>query len=103
MVFAPIMGVNNHGQTIIFGCGFLNHESVDDFIWLFNNFLESMPAGPPKMIITDQAPAMTKAFPIVLPTTFHRYFLYIALHFLIRLFFDFYFFNYFTGIVVGIY
>ncbi|XP_020244768.1 protein FAR1-RELATED SEQUENCE 5-like [Asparagus officinalis] len=72
-IFAPIMGVNNHGQTIIFACGFLNHESVDDFVWLFNQFLESMPGGAPKMIITDQDPAMTKAFPLVLPNTFHRY------------------------------
>ena len=73
MVFAPIMGVNNHGQTIIFACAFLNHESVDDFIWLFNQFLESMPGDAPKMIITDQDPAMTKTFPLVLPNTLHRY------------------------------
>ncbi|XP_020262007.1 protein FAR1-RELATED SEQUENCE 5-like [Asparagus officinalis] len=73
LIFAPIMGVNNHGQTIVFACGFLNHESVDDFVWLFNQFLESMLGGALKMIITDQDPAMTKAFPIVLPNTFHRY------------------------------
>ncbi|XP_020270897.1 protein FAR1-RELATED SEQUENCE 5-like [Asparagus officinalis] len=71
LIFAPIMGVNNHGQTVIFACGFLNHESVDDFVWLFNKFLESMPRGAPKMIIIDQDPAMTKAFPHVLPNTFH--------------------------------
>ncbi|KAM7488607.1 hypothetical protein LguiB_026091 [Lonicera macranthoides] len=68
------MGVNNHGQTIVFACGFLNHESVDDFHWLFTQFLESIPSGAPKMIITNQDPAMTKAFPIILPNTFHRYF-----------------------------
>ena len=73
LIFAPIMGVNNHGQTIIFCCGFLNHESVDDFIWLFTQFLESMPGDALKMIITDQDPAMTKAFPLVLPNTLHRY------------------------------
>ncbi|XP_020270737.1 protein FAR1-RELATED SEQUENCE 5-like [Asparagus officinalis] len=72
LIFAPIMGVNNHGQTVVFACGFLNHESVDDFVWLFNKFLESMPRGAPKMIITDQDPTMTKAFPHVLPNTFHR-------------------------------
>ncbi|KAM7502451.1 hypothetical protein LguiB_001355 [Lonicera macranthoides] len=73
MIFAPIMRVNNHGQTIIFVCEFLNHESVHDFIWLFNQFLESMLGGAPKMIITEQDPAMTKAFLIVLPNTFHRH------------------------------
>ncbi|XP_020254512.1 protein FAR1-RELATED SEQUENCE 5-like [Asparagus officinalis] len=74
LIFAPIMGVNNHAQTVVFACGFLNHESVDDFVWLFTKFLESMPRGAPKMIITDQDPAMTKAFPHVLPNTFHRYY-----------------------------
>ncbi|XP_020250980.1 protein FAR-RED IMPAIRED RESPONSE 1-like [Asparagus officinalis] len=73
LIFTPIMGVNNHGQTIVFACGFLNHESVDDFVWLFNQFLASMPGGATKMIITDQDPSMTKAFPLVLPNTFHRY------------------------------
>ncbi|XP_020272101.1 protein FAR1-RELATED SEQUENCE 7-like [Asparagus officinalis] len=67
------MGVNNHGQTIVFACGFLNHESVDDFVWLFNKFFESMPRGAPKMIITEQDPAMTKALTHVFPNTFHRY------------------------------
>ncbi|XP_020254119.1 protein FAR-RED IMPAIRED RESPONSE 1-like [Asparagus officinalis] len=73
LIFAPIMGVNNHGQIIVFACGFLNHESVDDFVWLFNKFLESMSGGASKMIITDQDPAMTKTFPNVLPNTFHSW------------------------------
>ena len=32
-----------------------------------------MPGEPPKMIITDQDPAMTKAIANILPNTFHRY------------------------------
>ncbi|XP_060672779.1 protein FAR1-RELATED SEQUENCE 5-like [Ziziphus jujuba] len=49
MIFAPLVGVNNHGQT------------------------DSMPTNNPKMIITDQDPAMTKAIVQSLPNTFHRY------------------------------
>ncbi|KAF7144470.1 hypothetical protein RHSIM_Rhsim04G0171600 [Rhododendron simsii] len=73
MIFAPILGVNHHGQTTLFGCGFLSDETSDSFEWLFEEFLKAMPAGPPKMIITDQDLAMTKAFANVLPNTHHRY------------------------------
>ena len=38
MIFAPLTGVNNHGQTIIFACGFLNDEATDSFVWLFKEF-----------------------------------------------------------------
>nr|XP_011459663.1 PREDICTED: protein FAR1-RELATED SEQUENCE 5-like [Fragaria vesca subsp. vesca] len=65
MIFAPLTGVNNHGQTIIFACEFLNDETTDSFVWLFKEFLNVMPGNAPenapKMIITDQDPAMTKA------------------------------------------
>ena len=57
MIFAPFTGVNNHGQTIIFACAFLNDETADSFVWLFKKFLNTMPGNSsenaPKMIITD--------------------------------------------------
>ncbi|XP_022883458.1 protein FAR1-RELATED SEQUENCE 5-like [Olea europaea var. sylvestris] len=34
MIFAPFIGVNHHGQTILFGCGFLSDETIDSFVWL---------------------------------------------------------------------
>ncbi|XP_073148152.1 protein FAR1-RELATED SEQUENCE 5-like [Henckelia pumila] len=73
MIFAPLVGVNNHHQTIVFGCGFLNDEKTESFVWLFNKFVEAMPTGAPKAIITDQDPAMTKAIAQVFPQTMHRY------------------------------
>ncbi|XP_062021293.1 protein FAR1-RELATED SEQUENCE 5-like [Rosa rugosa] len=77
MIFAPFTGVNNHGQTIIFACAFLNDETADSFVWLFKELLNAMPGNAPenapKMIITDQDPAMTKAISEALPQTFHRY------------------------------
>lgn len=73
MIFAPFTGVNNHGQSIIFGCAFLNDETADSFVWLFKEFLNVMPGNAPMMIITDQDPAMTKAISEALPQTFHRY------------------------------
>ncbi|XP_024195739.1 protein FAR1-RELATED SEQUENCE 5-like [Rosa chinensis] len=77
MIFAPFTGVNNYGQTIIFACAFLNDETADSFVWLFKELLNGMPGNAsenaPKMIITDQDPAMTKAISEALPQTFHRY------------------------------
>ncbi|KAI8568290.1 hypothetical protein RHMOL_Rhmol02G0186700 [Rhododendron molle] len=66
-------GVNHHGQTTLFGCAFLNEETTESFEWLLKEWLKAMPGGPPKMIITDQDPAMTKAIGNVLPNTLHRY------------------------------
>ncbi|PIA31354.1 hypothetical protein AQUCO_05000023v1 [Aquilegia coerulea] len=73
LILAPLMGVNNHGQTIIFGCAFLSDETISSFIWLLKQCLLAMPGDAPKMIITDQDPAMTNAIAQTLPSTFHRY------------------------------
>ncbi|XP_074560767.1 protein FAR1-RELATED SEQUENCE 5-like [Curcuma longa] len=73
LIFAPFVGVNHHHQTIIFGCGFLSDEKADSFVWLLKTFIEAMPNGAPKVIITDQDPAMTKAIAQVFPQTIHRY------------------------------
>ncbi|KAI8568306.1 hypothetical protein RHMOL_Rhmol02G0188100 [Rhododendron molle] len=73
LVFTHILGVNHHGQTTLFGCAFLNEETTESFEWLLKEWLKAMPGGPPKMIITDQDPAMTKAIGNVLPNTLHRY------------------------------
>nr|XP_015873856.1 protein FAR1-RELATED SEQUENCE 5-like [Ziziphus jujuba var. spinosa] len=73
MIFAPLVGVNNHGQTVLFPCAFLSDEKRESFVWLFELLKDSMPTNNPKMIITDQNPAMTKAIVQSLPNTFHRY------------------------------
>ncbi|KAK2634436.1 hypothetical protein Ddye_029228 [Dipteronia dyeriana] len=73
MIFAPFVGVNNHGQTIVFACSLLSDETCDSFMWLLEQFNKVMPAEPPKMIITDQDPAITKAISQAFPNTFHRY------------------------------
>ncbi|XP_015389930.2 protein FAR1-RELATED SEQUENCE 5-like [Citrus sinensis] len=73
MIFAPFIGVNNHGQTTVFACSFLSDETTESFVWLFEQFKKAMPGDLPKMIITDQDPAITKAISETLPNTFHRY------------------------------
>ncbi|KAH0987719.1 hypothetical protein GBA52_014896 [Prunus armeniaca] len=61
MIFAPFVGVNNHGQKTVFACAFLSDETTNSLLWLFEQFKKAMPRGSPKMIITDQDLAMTKA------------------------------------------
>ncbi|KAI5323402.1 hypothetical protein L3X38_032474 [Prunus dulcis] len=73
MVIVPLLGVNNHRQTVLFGCAFLTSETTDSFVWLLEEFKKATPSEPPKMIITDQYAAMSKAIAVTLPTTFHRY------------------------------
>ncbi|BBN67412.1 hypothetical protein Prudu_70S000700 [Prunus dulcis] len=72
LTFAPMLGVNNHGQTIVLACAFLSKETTESFVWMFEEFKKAMPGGEPKTIITDQDAAMARAISIAFPTTFHR-------------------------------
>ncbi|XP_058217378.1 protein FAR1-RELATED SEQUENCE 5-like [Rhododendron vialii] len=72
LIFAPIVGVNHHEQTMLFRCAFLSDETCESFEWFFKEWLKAMLRGPPKMIITDQDPAMAKAIASTLSNTYHR-------------------------------
>ncbi|KAL2486569.1 Protein FAR1-RELATED SEQUENCE 5 [Abeliophyllum distichum] len=73
MVFGPFVGVNHHGQSVIFGCGLLSDETTESFVWLFTKFIEAMPNhAAPEVIITYQDAAIARAISIVLPSTLHR-------------------------------
>ena len=51
--FAPIIGVDNHGSTVLFGVGLLKDEKIGSFKWLLSTFVEAMGGKEPKYIITD--------------------------------------------------
>ncbi|XVF65608.1 hypothetical protein PTKIN_Ptkin09bG0262600 [Pterospermum kingtungense] len=72
LICAPFVGINNHRQTIMFGCAFLLDETADSFTWLFKSFLQSMGDKSPKTIMTDQDHAINKAIEEVFPTSCHR-------------------------------
>ncbi|KAH9655784.1 protein FAR1-RELATED SEQUENCE [Citrus sinensis] len=42
MPFAPFVGVNHHGHSILFGCGLISHEEIETFTWLFRTWLSCM-------------------------------------------------------------
>ncbi|KAA8539947.1 hypothetical protein F0562_026639 [Nyssa sinensis] len=72
MPFAPFVGVNHHGHSILLGCGLISNEDTDTFTWLFQTWLTCMSGRAPSGIITDQDKAMKKAIEKVLPNTRHR-------------------------------
>lgn len=71
MICAPIVGINHHGQTVLFGCGLLSDEKTASLVWLFQTFLEAMGGKHPKTIFTDQAQAISNAIIRVFPNTHH--------------------------------
>ncbi|XP_038684045.1 protein FAR1-RELATED SEQUENCE 6-like [Tripterygium wilfordii] len=72
MPFAPFVGVNHHGQSILLGCGLISSEDTQTFVWLFTTWLACMGGVAPHGIITDQDRAMKNAIEIVFPNTRHR-------------------------------
>ncbi|XP_042980271.1 protein FAR1-RELATED SEQUENCE 5-like [Carya illinoinensis] len=73
MPFAPFVGVNHHGQSILLGAGLISSEDTETFTWLFQTWLQCMDGIAPKAIITNQDRAMKNAIAIVFPETRHRF------------------------------
>ncbi|XP_018859136.2 protein FAR-RED IMPAIRED RESPONSE 1-like [Juglans regia] len=73
MSFASFVGVNHHGQSILFGCGLISSEDAYTFEWLFESWLQCMNNQPPNAIITDQDNAMKIAISRVLSISRHRF------------------------------
>ncbi|XP_017434508.1 protein FAR-RED IMPAIRED RESPONSE 1-like [Vigna angularis] len=73
MPFAPFLGVNHHGNSILLGCGLLSSEDTISFVWLFQCWLRCMRNKSPQGIITNQCRAMANAIEQVFPDTRHRW------------------------------
>ncbi|XP_044440752.1 protein FAR1-RELATED SEQUENCE 5 isoform X1 [Triticum aestivum] len=72
MLFAPFIGINRHGQSIMLGCGFVRQELASSYDWLFDAFLEAMDGLAPDNIITDQDVAMAQSIKRKFPAMIHR-------------------------------
>ncbi|XP_062155261.1 protein FAR1-RELATED SEQUENCE 5-like [Alnus glutinosa] len=73
MSFAPFVGVNHHGQSILLGAALISSEDTKTFVWLFETWLNCMNERAPSAIITDQNRAMKNAIRKVFPNTRHRW------------------------------
>ncbi|KAL3824983.1 hypothetical protein ACJIZ3_021012 [Penstemon smallii] len=75
-----LVGVNHHGQSILLGCGFLGHESVECFVWMFRTWLTCMQGRHPQVIVTDQSKSLHAAVSKVFPQAHHCYCLSYVMH-----------------------
>ncbi|XP_038715038.1 protein FAR1-RELATED SEQUENCE 7-like [Tripterygium wilfordii] len=48
MPFAPFVGVNHHGHSILLGCGLISSEDTKTFVWLFKTWLACMGGVAPQ-------------------------------------------------------
>ncbi|XP_075089661.1 protein FAR1-RELATED SEQUENCE 5-like isoform X2 [Nicotiana tabacum] len=69
---ALFVGLNNHGEMVVFGAALLYEETAEAFEWLFTVFFRAMSANKPQTFITDQDPVICLAVSLVMPQTYHR-------------------------------
>ena len=69
---APIIGVNHHRQTVVFGVALLYDETAETFSWLFQTLLKVTCGKKLVTIFTNQDPAMAKAIAEVLLESHHH-------------------------------
>ncbi|KAF9626387.1 hypothetical protein IFM89_033206 [Coptis chinensis] len=73
MPFSPIVGVNHHYQTTIFGGALLYNECMESFEWVIKAWMRAMNGKQPKVILTYQESAIGGVIEKVLPGTRHRF------------------------------
>ncbi|XP_073355606.1 protein FAR1-RELATED SEQUENCE 5-like [Aegilops tauschii subsp. strangulata] len=73
MTCAPFISINNHIQSLHFGCGFIRNEDAGSYIWLFKTFKECMGGLESMSIIIYQDFSMRAGIEEVFPNTIHRH------------------------------
>ncbi|XP_035838132.1 protein FAR1-RELATED SEQUENCE 2-like [Helianthus annuus] len=79
MVFVPFTGIDNHHCNVTFGAALLASETADTYIWLLRVFLKVV-GSQPKVVVTDQYPAMKKAISALFVDTRHRLCMWHVMH-----------------------
>ncbi|XP_068665524.1 protein FAR1-RELATED SEQUENCE 5-like [Aristolochia californica] len=70
---ASFVGVNHHGQSVLFGCALLSSETKTSFVWVLRSWLAAMSGRQPVSIVTDEDKALKAAVAEVLPQVNHRF------------------------------
>lgn len=73
MPFACFRGINQHLQSVNFGCCLLMDETKGSYIWLFETWLSAMGGFHPPLFVTDKDKAMEGAISRVFPNTSHKF------------------------------
>ncbi|XP_076924288.1 uncharacterized protein LOC143586688 [Bidens hawaiensis] len=71
MVFVPFTAIDNHCHSVTVGAGLLASETIESDTWLLQMLLKSF-GHAPKVVVTDQDPAMKQAIATVFLNTMHR-------------------------------
>jgi hypothetical protein len=73
MSFAPFVGVNHYGESILFGVTLISCENTKTFVLLFETWLNCMNRRSQSAIITNQDRAMKSAINKVFSNNRHRF------------------------------
>ncbi|XP_076930333.1 protein FAR1-RELATED SEQUENCE 4-like [Bidens hawaiensis] len=71
IVFVPFTGINNHNCNVTLGAALLGNETAETYTWLLKSFKDAFGYAP-KVLVTDQDPAMKRAIEDVFPDTRHK-------------------------------
>ena len=71
MIFVPFTGVDHHKKCVTFGAALISSETIQSYKWLLQSFLNCHGVQP-KLVLSDQDPAMRQAILQVLPESRHR-------------------------------
>ncbi|KAM0047426.1 putative transcription factor FAR family [Helianthus debilis subsp. tardiflorus] len=71
MVFVPFTDIDNHHKNVTFGAALLASETAESCNWLLSAFKKCY-GREPRVVVTDQDPAMKKAIREVFTTSRHR-------------------------------
>lgn len=71
MVFVPFTGIDNHCRNVTLGAGLLSSETTESYTWLLQSFSKCF-GKHPKVVVTDQDPAMKNAIQLVFQNSRHR-------------------------------
>ncbi|XP_076954685.1 protein FAR1-RELATED SEQUENCE 5-like [Bidens hawaiensis] len=70
MVFVPFTGIDNHFRNVNLGAGLIAKETIESYMWLLTCFLKAF-GRQPKVVVTDQDPAMKQAIESVFTESRH--------------------------------
>ncbi|KAK1431466.1 hypothetical protein QVD17_07925 [Tagetes erecta] len=71
MVFVSFTGVNHHQWSVVFGGALIKRETAVSYLWILGSFLEAHEKQP-KLVLTEQDPAMKVAVNDVFQEAQHR-------------------------------
>ena len=72
MPLVPFVGVNYHGNIVLFACGIISQETIESYVWILNTFSDAMVQKHPISVITNGDLAMQRAIGLVWPNSSHR-------------------------------